>query len=202
MTAPAIIRKLEAELSKGITTESQVVYLLAEVRKLLEQQNAKQEYEYLTFHCDWVLHPRLAGRTAQRILKQFDDANVHLKAGIHLHDLPPELRSEIDGISKMRFFKKELYRFLEANGLPNLDTDHPDGWAYFLRLYGKVVEDCPLVMAEAATSSIVSVTVSVEEIPEPVENQRLFGVKWTVLDKNGHFGDIFIINGYEQKPDK
>ena len=39
-----IIRKLEAELRVGITTEVQVVYLLAGLRKLLEQQDAKQKY--------------------------------------------------------------------------------------------------------------------------------------------------------------
>jgi hypothetical protein len=96
-----IIRKLEAELYAGIATEAQVLYLMSGLRKLLEQQQAKRQYEYLTFHCDWVLHPKLQGTTAQKILGQFDHANIHLKAGMNLHDLPADLQREIDGISKI-----------------------------------------------------------------------------------------------------
>jgi len=51
-----IIRKLEVELSGGIRTEPQVVYLMAGLRKLLEQRQEKRHYEYLAFHADWVLH--------------------------------------------------------------------------------------------------------------------------------------------------
>src|SRR5437763_7300734 len=48
-----ILKKLKKELVTGITTEAQVVYLLAGVRKLLELQQAKRQYEHLKFHCDW-----------------------------------------------------------------------------------------------------------------------------------------------------
>src|SRR3989338_4837864 len=101
-----IIRKLEAELKGGITTEAQVVYLMTGLRKLLEQQQAKKQYEYLTFHCDWVVHSELQGATAQKILGQFDLANIHLKTGIELHDLPADLQREIEGIYKMEWFKE------------------------------------------------------------------------------------------------
>jgi hypothetical protein len=37
MMPPDIIRKLEAELNKGITTKVQALYLMAAIRKLLEQ---------------------------------------------------------------------------------------------------------------------------------------------------------------------
>ena len=55
--------------------------------------------------------------------------------GAELHDLPPELRREIDRISKMRSFKEELYKFLRINGLPSLDKNRSDGWVHFLHLY-------------------------------------------------------------------
>jgi hypothetical protein len=59
---PDILKKLDALLSAGITDEMQVVYLMSGVRKLLERQQAKKQYRYLTFHCDWTLHPKI-GRT-------------------------------------------------------------------------------------------------------------------------------------------
>jgi len=109
MTPPDIIRKLEAELGRGITTQAQALYLMAGIRKLLEQQQAKKQYEYLTFHCDWALRSKLGGPTAQKILKLFDAAHIQLKTAVELRDLPSELRTEIERISKMKLFEQELY---------------------------------------------------------------------------------------------
>ena len=69
MTRSAIIVKLEQLLAKGINTEAEALYLMVEIRKLLEQQQAKRQYEYLTFHCDWALHATLDGSMTQKILQ-------------------------------------------------------------------------------------------------------------------------------------
>ena len=192
-----IIRKLEAELKGGITTEPQVVYLMTGLRKLLEQRQEKKKYEYLTFHCDWVLHSKLDRAIAQKILEQFDLANIQLKTGIKLHDLPVDLQREIDGISKMEWFWEELSTFLAANGLPGLETVRRDGWTHFLHLYCKVVEDCPLVMSTNNTAaSIEKVTVHLEWANQVYENEIFYKIIWTVADKNGLSGDIFVINSF------
>jgi hypothetical protein len=44
---PGILRKLETLLNKGITAETEVVYLMTGLRKLLERQQAKKQYKYL-----------------------------------------------------------------------------------------------------------------------------------------------------------
>src|SRR5713101_7084358 len=108
MTQSAIAAKLETLLAKGIESECDALYLMVEVRKLLEQQEAKKQYEYLAFHCDWAVHPTLTGPTAQKILEQFDAANIHLKQGLKLPDLPGKLGAEIEKISKMRYFEDQL----------------------------------------------------------------------------------------------
>jgi hypothetical protein len=197
-----IIRKLEAELNAGITTEAQVVYLLTAVRKLLEQQGAKQRYEYLTFHCAWALHSKLEGRAAQRVLKQFDAANIQFKAKVKLQNLPWDLKREIDKISKMEGFEKELSEFLDANGLPGLDKVRSDGWSHFLHLYAKVVEDCPLVMSAKnnVTATIDAVTVHMELANRPCENEMFYKINWTVSDKNGQSGTLFVMNSFSLTP--
>ena len=96
--------KLELLLTTGITTEAQALQLMVLFRKLLEQQQAKKQYEYLTFHCDWALHSKLEGTTTQKILKLFDAANGYLKAGVKLHDLPLHIGGEITRI------KDEVFR--------------------------------------------------------------------------------------------
>src|SRR5262249_12881286 len=134
MTQSAITAKLEVLLANGIATEADALYLMVEVRKLLEQQQAKKQYEYLTFHCEWAVHQTLTGPTAQKILEQFDAANIHLKTGVGLHDLPGMLRMEVDRISKMRYFEDQLGGFLKANALPTLDETRSDGWIHFVHL--------------------------------------------------------------------
>src|SRR6266481_1334841 len=174
MTAD-IIKKLTALLTKGIETEAQVVYLLVGVRKLLEQQDAKKRYAYLTFHCDWALHSKLRGTMAQRVLKSFDAASVGLRAKLKLHDLPDKLRKDIDQISKMTLFEREMDRFLEANGVPTIGTIREEGWARFIHLYSRVIEDCPLVMTtKNPSASIVSVTLRVEPATHPPDDDVYF----------------------------
>jgi hypothetical protein len=197
MVKSAIIAKLEALLAKGIITEADALYLMVEVRKLLEQQQAKKQYEYLTFHCDWALHASLEGTTAQQILKLFDAANIHLKTGLELHDLPGPLKLEIDRISKMRYFEEQLENFLTANGLPTLERTRSDGWIHFLHLYAKIVEDCPLVMTtKNQLASIAKVTLKMELAKEPKENEMWFMVRWIIQDKTGKSGEIFVLNSF------
>ena len=89
-----IIRKLGREIRKGITTEAQVVYLIVGIRKLLEQQRVGMQYEYLKFYCDWALHSKLEGRTAQKILEPFDAANLRIATRIETRHRHPQSRMQ------------------------------------------------------------------------------------------------------------
>lgn len=188
-----ILGKLRKHLFDGLNTESDVVYFLVQVRKLLEL--TPNDYEYLKFHCDWALHTVLSGTMAQTFLAEFDSANLHLRGGgVELHDLPPELQRRIDDISTLHSFKIELYRFLGVQSLPSIN----EAWPKFLVLYGRIVKDCPLVMRAAnATASIEKVNLAVEE-PEhqPVAGQHMHKISWTIHDKNGQTGEIFVINSF------
>lgn len=199
MTQSAIVEKLKELLVKGIVREADALYLIVEVRKLLEQQQAKKQYEYLTFHCDWAVHPTLAGSTAQKILERFDAANIHLKTGVKLCDLPKMLRIEIDRISKMSYFEDQLETFLRSNGLPTLDKTRDEGWIHFVHLYARIVEDCPLVMTtknRAATIESVTLKMDLARATEKGSGDMLFKVRWIIQDKNGKSGEIFILNSF------
>jgi len=201
MTEHEVIWKLNELLTNGINSESEAMHFVVEVRKVLEHQKAKAKYQYLTFHCDWAVHAELKGPMAQSILRQFDAANPHLKAGVELHDLPPPLRREVEGISKMRYFGNELESFSKSNGLPFLDSTRPDGWSHFLHLYVGIVENCPLVMsAKHGGASVASVTLKTELAEKRVHGERLYKVTWVVADKNGKSGEIYVINSFSARP--
>jgi hypothetical protein len=201
VTHSAIISKLKLQLAKRIRTEADALYLIVEVRKLLEQQQAKKQYEYLTFHCDWALHAKLDGTTAQDILRLFDAANIHLKAGVELHELPGLLSMEIDRISKLRYFEQQLNKFLKVNGIPTLHATRVDGWGHFIHLYAKIVEDCPLVMtAKNSSATIASVTLKLELGKTPKHGEMWFGVRWIIESKNGQTGEIYVVNSFSVNP--
>jgi hypothetical protein len=206
MSTPDIISKLGDELGKGITTEVQVVYLLAGIRKLIERDNLEEEYAALNFHCDWVLHSRLDRAGAKTVLRPFDDAHVTMRR--HM-DLPRDLRAEIDRISKMKTFEQELTKFLATRGLPPLTKLRPDGWVHFLHLYAKVIEDIPLVVKTSPPNefaNITSLTVRCELAGNTVlglrEGHQFYKVVWIIQDKDGECGEIFVINSFEINPEQ
>lgn len=69
-----ITDKLQKELEKEITEESQVVYILSRIRKKLETNKLKSRYRFLNFFCNWALHARI-DRTepVADILREFID---------------------------------------------------------------------------------------------------------------------------------
>jgi hypothetical protein len=196
-----IKRKLDSLLSRGINSEPEAVYLMVEIRKLLEQQGEEDHYSFLSFHCNWALHSKLDREAAQRVLKLFDEADKHLKLVKEVRALPPLLRKEIYNISEMKHFEDELEEFLEANGLPSIDASRSDGWVYFLFLYASIISDCPLtIKASNVQSGIERVTVKVELANCVIEDDRHFKVRWEILDRNGQTGSLEVYNSFSLEP--
>jgi hypothetical protein len=195
-----IIRKLTKELNAGIKTEVQVVYLLAGIRKLIERDKRKDEFANLNFHCDWALHPQMDRKTAQSVLKHFDAAIPLFKDSKEISDFPRDLQRQIVEITKLALFKQELSECLEAYGLPSLAQ--PYGWAYFLYLYTRVIEDIALVVTDPArTSNVSKVVVTCELARETMKRQdhehQLFKVSWNIYDKDGNSGEFYVLNGFD-----
>jgi len=154
MGRTAIEEKLTHHLSsRGPLTESRIVYILVETRKLLELQDELGKYPTLRFFCDWALHTTLSRAGAQRILQLFDQAcTLSCANGI----LPPDLERAIADIVNLRQFKDEFARVLAAYNLPS--TIVTKRWPAFLHSYTAVIEDCPLTVGSAKLQNIKRVT--------------------------------------------
>jgi len=127
----AIITNLREILSKPITEECQVVYIMAETRKLLDRLNLR--YPLLRFYCSWALHIRIdrlspAREILETIAEDFKKEREEFKildfVGLHL-------------------LKKEMKAFLESSDLP-LDLFEKNKWKRFKHLLINVLQDCPL----------------------------------------------------------
>jgi len=131
--------KLQAELSNSIERESQVAYLLVEVRKLIEQMPDEEGKKWATLklYCDWALHAGIRRRADFPTIADEEFSREVKKEG----DWDPERR--LGKLLLMDTFRWQLVFFLEG-----MAVEHPFGidsiaWSRFLHLYGQVVADCP-----------------------------------------------------------
>jgi len=182
---PDIIKKIEAELQKPIALESQVVYLLVQLRKLIDLGNDRDDYKVLYFHCDWALHPVLDRKAANAIVKLFDHWQALIEAmssAVDGQQLPPELVSQ-DGLSetlRLSNFRSELGEYLKAQGLDSGLADDNNQWTNFLKYYAGVIADCPLKCINRGLQYVNEVVLRIVKVlPEPHAG---FGGKQLVVE--------------------
>lgn len=189
---PDIVSKLKRELARKIDSEARVVYLLAEIRKLLETEEiasaatgepSPDEYFALKFHCDWAVHVRLDRSGAKRIVQRFDKYEkllYELDTGI-----PTELTflDELEQDLNLAKFREQLRRCLEAHGLDLTVTDDDSVWVNFLTYYCRVIEDAPLIYKARSLQWVDEVTVKVFDVKPPSVGPYILAVKWTWISK-------------------
>ena len=135
---PELIHKLAAALSRPIRTESTVVYITVEIRKLMERLESSKCYPVLRLFCNWAVHIELdKGDALKDLLGAFEEAIESVKSG---NDIPLAFRRRLS----LSTFRSEFQAFLNATKLPSKVVDDDDRWNEFLTLYSSVVSDCPL----------------------------------------------------------
>src|SRR5689334_1584141 len=74
-----IAEKLNREFGEEIVSERQVVYILVEARKLLEQQGVLRRFPAFGLCSDWAVHPKLNRAAAQSVVACFDAYEVEYR---------------------------------------------------------------------------------------------------------------------------
>jgi hypothetical protein len=142
----AIVRKLRAHLSGGIVTECHVVYLLAQVRKLLEGEHHRPKPFALKMYCHWALHinltnPNTTGEFLRRV-DQFVQKTIHPYA-----EHSDAAFSSLDEHRLFREFvyldnfRSELRELLHRYNLPDTLCEANAEWFKFITAYAGVIED-------------------------------------------------------------
>lgn len=135
-----IIDKLKQFLLKHqpFREECGVVYLMVELRKLLDrdkEKNAHSNYSLVRFHADWIVHTRKDRITSamKKIMSNIDNSiDIYPKNGNIEFLLMPE-------------FRKELFNLLEENGLPNGFCKDNKKWLDFILILTQVLVDQPII---------------------------------------------------------
>ena len=120
MGEPAIVRKLNKEFKLPVRSESQVVYILAEIRKLLELTGMAREFIALQLYSSWAVHPHLKKQIARDVVKIFDDglkddyARQDAPTGTVIEQPVMDRMKEFFRTTTLERFREELIRFSEA----------------------------------------------------------------------------------------
>ncbi len=142
----SIVRKLRDHLSLRIKTECAVVYLLAQVRKLLDPEKRGDKWFALTMYCNWALHVNLTWpKTTKEFLERVD---AFILKTVHPYDENPgTVFSFIDEHHLFRefvyldSFRYQLRELLERHNLPTTLCEDNSEWFTFLSAYAGVIED-------------------------------------------------------------
>jgi hypothetical protein len=147
MARHSIVEKLSALLGLPIESEVQVVYLLVELRKLLDHDSKKQTYEVLNFYGNWVVHIHLSKSPfADKIVRMFDD----LFSGTVNGAVEPDMLERVNNLVSHTLLQTEMKAYLETLDLPTTVCTSPDEWNTFCKHLGNVIEDCPLRLLPTA----------------------------------------------------
>lgn len=138
----SILEKISELVAKGIKSEAECVYLLAQTRKYMEQQRI-DGYWNLRMCANWTLHSQLDNATVQDFLRELNnfliDAEVHGEYNIDCH---PSLKKKLSFVASLQ---DELSEFLNAVGIDSTICTDYSAFRNLLRIFGQVIEDTPLL---------------------------------------------------------
>lgn len=180
-----LIRKIGDSLKAGINTEKDLVYLLVEIRKLMDRDEFKDPI--LRCFCNWIVHTDLAipSKGTNALLREFDESfdpskkpNLSTEAGIRQWLCPPH--------GSFKWFRKHLQNFLKRYSLPTDLTVSEKRWGKFGNLYASIVSECPITIdPELVTPDVTLNYVEHIELSAPSEGQGpLTFLVWKVKLKN------------------
>ncbi len=149
MARHSIIEKLHSALTQPIETEMQVVYILVEIRKLLEHDGKKELYPAPNFYGNWVVHTKLSGSpVADRIVRLLDEVMYRKANGT----VDLKLEDEAVAFFNETLFREQLSALLESVGLPTELCTDDTTWHDFRKKLAGVIEDAPLELKPSKAS--------------------------------------------------
>lgn len=175
---PDIVSKITHELDQPILSERQVVYILVELRKLLESKGLDRDIRYraLIFCCDWAVHPKLDRESARAITSLFDQYEASYRvepSGVSQAGIP----GLVEFCDHSRF-RQQFIEACELNDIPTNAVRVDAWWRSFLTQFSEVVRDCPIEAKVETTTYVTRVTASATDPKTIGIYSKEFAITW------------------------
>jgi len=143
MARSEIVEKINAHLAlhTPLTEECHVVYLMVEIRKMLEHSKSLKSSP-MTFYCDWVVHTAKDGIT-DAIKLTMDEIYQSVRKQILT---PVHYRGQKMPVIDFFYFRSlqtEMRDFFAAHGLDAQMVEERN-WTAFTKLLVKILENQPI----------------------------------------------------------
>lgn len=135
MANKQILEKLAEKLKTVPVSESDVVYILSIIRKVLEINNYPEAYSALNFYCNLALHPKI-----DRLPKSISDMLVRIKDG---GTNPKAYSNSIIGFEDLH---QQLISFLKEYNLSDIIYTEEYGVKKFNKLLLGIYSDTPIIL--------------------------------------------------------
>ncbi len=141
----SIINKINDEIASGIDKECQVVYIMIELRKLLDMQrdSGNDKYKIIRFYSDWIVHTKKSTITSEikEIMNKIDsEIPLNYKEDVSWQIYQKELMKFI----YMESLKDELDEFFKEVGINNVLLEKSN-WIKLISLLVKILEEQPIL---------------------------------------------------------
>jgi hypothetical protein len=182
-----IVAKLNRFLDGDIGREADVVYILAEVRKLFEHARTSRKYPVLAFYTHWALHTKIDRQPWARMgLKVLEEIVTEYQAG---SGRPDEIVRAVAGVLSFQQLHHELLDFGVEYDI-RFDHLSNDQWRRFSSLLVDILIDCPLV-SEAKAPVVKTLALSRDFVFSHSDGRTLAFWKMDLGDGKVMAGPIF-----------
>jgi hypothetical protein len=145
MATQDIIAKLQRLLAKHpLAEESDVVYLLVEIRKALERQAEELKYPFLKFYADWAVHSQ-KDRVTASMRQVIADVEAAATYEVREQHQDVAVQEPIRDFAFMHKLRSEVRAWLAAYGVNDGLTTDDTAWRFFVEMLAGVLEDQPIV---------------------------------------------------------
>jgi hypothetical protein len=181
-----ICSKLRRELDEPISSERQVVYILVELRKLIELNGDDERFRALNFFCDWAVHAVLDQEGAKRIVRRFNnlqmrDYEAKWCGKERIVDI--EFDTEMDDTIHLCKFRTELATCLQEARLDDSIANDRAKWRAFIIHYAQVIEACPLRCLEHGMEYTDEVIITFMDLRDINPDEYAIAVRWSWVNK-------------------
>jgi hypothetical protein len=172
-----LLRKVQRLLDRRISNETQVVYLLVELRKLMDRDGYTDPI--LRTFSNWVVHTSLENRAdgSTLILSEFDRL-------MGAADEDNKNLFYIEHIS-LGTFREALVQCFEHFGLSAKFVANAPEWKKFGELYCLIVSECPIVFTASKTKLKYIKRVELQAIGSDVLMKKWPLVEWRLTFHDG-----------------
>lgn len=159
-----IVRKISGQLSRGIDSEPQVLYLLVEIRKIrqanVDQANLRNSKTFLDFYRDWACHVELTHNDAVEIfLNRFE---ILVNPRLTAHEIARSFIGHFPSFFKLDELRKELRGFFKDKKLTTEVTDDREKWYTFAKHLLGILNDCS-IKRSGSNGKIEELTLEVDD---------------------------------------